>query len=120
MRAEPLFQVVPRVDLVLDRTGTCLDRLQLRLQHGMNQTFFAFEVVIKLPFAGTRGLVNLVRTGRANALFMEKVCRDAYHPKLGVCVGLRNCLHSPIVPPSTSLSRRRFAKPCYFLFATIE
>src|SRR5215472_5331586 len=76
MSAEPFFQVAPRADFVVDRRSAALNLVKIRLEHFVNETFLALEVVIELAFSGSRSLDDVIGAGRTRSLLVKQVrCR---------------------------------------------
>ena len=70
---KPLFQILPRIDFVVDGSGAVLNGCQVALQHLVDQALFALEVVIELAFPGGGSLNDFIRAGSANSLLMEQI-----------------------------------------------
>src|SRR5262249_57171375 len=71
LRDEPLIEVVPRCDVVAERPAAVANRVEVRLQHLVNEAVLVLEVVIELALAGPRRLDDLVRARRRDALFVK-------------------------------------------------
>src|SRR5215469_18163476 len=53
LRKKPLLQILPRSDFVIDRRAARPDGLQMGLKNLVDKALLAFEIVIKLAFAGS-------------------------------------------------------------------
>src|SRR5215471_15613041 len=73
MSAEPFFQVAPRVDFVVDRRSATLNLVKICLEHFVNETFLAFEVVIELAFSGSRSFNDVIGASRTCSLLVKQV-----------------------------------------------
>ena len=94
MSAEPFFQVAPRADFVVDRRSATLDLVKIRLEHFVNETFLAFEVVIELAFPGSRSLDDLIGAGRTRSLLVKQVRCCANNSQAGFRAPDETCLHT--------------------------
>src|SRR6266849_1391035 len=74
MRLEPLFQIRPGIDFVVDWTRAALDHREMTLQYFVYEAFFALEIVVELPLPGTGSFNDFVRAGSAHSLFVKQVC----------------------------------------------
>src|SRR5262249_24920572 len=70
---EPTLQIVPRRNLVTDPGAAGLDLLQIGLQHLVDESLLALEVVVELALARAGGLDDLVRARRADPLLVKQV-----------------------------------------------
>src|SRR5262249_54163351 len=52
LREEPLFQILPGLDLIFEGRGACSDRVQVTLKHLVHKALLALEIVIKLALPG--------------------------------------------------------------------
>src|SRR5262249_48584175 len=68
LRQEPLLEVVPRPDVVVERAASLANRLEVHLQDLVNEALFIPEVVIELSFAGARRVDDLIRARGRHAL----------------------------------------------------
>src|SRR5215472_17472111 len=80
LREKPLLQVLPRSDFVFDRCAATFDRLQMGLKNFVDKALLAFEIVIKLALAGSRGFNDLVRAGSTHSLLVEQVSSHLNDP----------------------------------------
>src|SRR5215469_6263293 len=127
MSAEPFFQVAPRADFVVDRRSATLNLVKIRLEHFVNETFLAFEVVIELAFSGSRGPDDVIGAGRTRSLLVKQVRRRANNSQAGFRAPDETCLHTsselyPKVqakPHAIAGSISPFATPLY-LFSVSE
>ena len=94
MSAEPFFQVAPRADFVVDRRSATLNLVKIRLEHFVNETFLAFEVVIELAFSGSRGLDGVIGAGRTRSLLVKQVRCRANNSQAGFRAPDETCLHT--------------------------
>src|SRR5215470_17468972 len=94
MSAEPFFQVAPRADFVVDRRGATLNLVKIRLEHFVNETFLALEVVIELPFSGSRSLDDVIGAGRPRSLLVKQVRCRANNSQAGFRASDETCLHA--------------------------
>src|SRR5215467_13415868 len=94
MSAEPFFQVAPRTDFVVDRRSAILNLVKISLEHFVNQTFLAFEVVIELPFSGSRSLDDVIGAGRTRSLLVKQVCCRTNNSQASFRAPDETCLHT--------------------------
>src|SRR5215471_20656025 len=73
MSLKPTFQILPGIDFVVDGSIAILDRCQVALQHIVDQTLFALEVVIELALPGRRSLNDFLWAGGANSLLVKQI-----------------------------------------------
>ena len=73
LNGEPLLQILPRPNIVVERRRAGFDRARIELEHFVDQPLFAFEVVVELTRAGSGRLDNLVRAGGPDTLFMRQL-----------------------------------------------
>src|SRR5215469_9124922 len=94
MSAEPFFQVAPRADFVVDRRSAALNLVKIRLEHFVNETFLALEVVIELAFSGSRSLDDVIGAGRTRSLLVKQVRCRANNSQAGFRTPDETCLHT--------------------------
>src|SRR5215469_12870129 len=94
MSAEPFFQVAPRADFVFDRRSATLNLVKIRLEHFVNETFLAFEVVIELALSGSRSLDDVIGAGRTRSLLVKQVRCRANNSQPGFRASDETCLHT--------------------------
>src|SRR5215472_16515607 len=94
MSAKPFFQIEPRADFVVDRRSATLNLVKIRLEHFVNETFLAFEVVIELAFSGSRSLDDVIGAGRTRSLLVKQVRCRANDSQAGVRAPHETWLHT--------------------------
>src|SRR5215831_17596961 len=94
MSAEPFFQVARRADFVVDRRSATLNLVKIRLEHFVNETILAFEVVIELAFSGSRSLDDVIGAGRTRSLLVKQVRCRANNSQAGFRAPDETCLHT--------------------------
>src|SRR5215472_17189890 len=94
MSAEPFFRVALRADFVVDRRSATLNLDKIRLEHFVNETFLAFEVVIELAFSGSPGLDDVIGAGRTRSLLVKQVRRRANNSQAGFRAPHETWLHT--------------------------
>src|SRR5262249_3883002 len=60
------------------------NRLEVSLEHLMNETFLVLEVVIELSLAGAGRLDDVVRAGGGDALLVKQIGRRGENPPSGL------------------------------------
>src|SRR5215469_14499077 len=83
MSAKPFFQIEPRADFVVDRRSGTLNLVKIRLEHFVNETFLAFEVVIELAFSGSRSLDDVIGAGGSRSLLVKQLRCGANNSQAG-------------------------------------
>src|SRR5262249_47150793 len=83
--AEPLFQVLPGLDLIAQRGCAVSNGIQMALQDFVHQPLLVLEIVIKLTLSGAGTFDDLIRARRPNSLAVEQVGRGLQDPKS--CIG---------------------------------
>src|SRR6516225_1819502 len=94
LRKKPLLQILPRSDFVIDRRAARPDCLQMGLENLMDKALLAFEVVIKLTLAASRGFNDFVRAGSAHSLLVEQVSGHRNDPLPCLCSSHKPGLHN--------------------------
>src|SRR5215471_1110037 len=94
MSAEPFFQVTPRTDFVVDRRRSIFNLVEIRLEYFVNEAFLSFEVVIELPFSGSRSLDDVIGAGRTRSLLVKQVRCRANNSQAGFRAPDETCLHT--------------------------
>ena len=84
LRQEPVLQVFPGIQFIIERSVAALNSIQIALEDLVNEVLFILEVMVELPFSGARALNDLVWTGGADSLLVEKVRRSLEYAKPGL------------------------------------
>src|SRR5215467_6592044 len=73
MSLKPAFQILPGIDFVVEWSIAIFYRCQVALQHIVDQTLFALEVVIELALPGRRSLNDFLGAGSTNSLLVKQI-----------------------------------------------
>src|SRR5262249_40336253 len=81
LRVEPLFQVLPGINLIVKGSRAVPDGVEVALQDLVHQTLLVLEVVIKLALSGPGKFHDLIRARCPNPLFVKQLGSSSNNPE---------------------------------------
>ena len=89
MRCECPFQILPRLELVVELRSSCLNLCQVRAHDFFGDITFGSEMMIELLSGDSRSFADLANLGGPDTFLMEKACRGRNDSKSGLNEGCR-------------------------------
>src|SRR5262249_43292528 len=91
---EPLGEVVPRSDVVVESAAAIADLVEVGEQDLMHEALLVLEVMVELPLPGSGRLDDLVGARGRDSLLVEEVRRRAEDPPSRLVASSRARCHS--------------------------